>query len=101
MQNELTTAVEIGGEMEAFVAHALDCELGLDAVERAVRRGVVVCALKRAQWNQCQAARALGIHRNTLGRIMREEGIAMPDWKITPDWKRRIERIRAARERAA
>jgi hypothetical protein len=42
---------------------------------RAARRAFLIDALVAAKGNQCVAADALGVHRNTLYRMMQEDGI--------------------------
>ena len=45
---------------------------------REFKKQFILVALRSAQWNQCRAAQALGMHRNTLGRIMQSVGIDVP-----------------------
>ena len=42
---------------------------------------MIAGALKIAEGNQCAAAKALGIHRNTLQRKMTEFGLGKPPRK--------------------
>jgi transcriptional regulator with GAF, ATPase, and Fis domain len=44
---------------------------------RLVKREFVVAVLQKEDinFNQCRAAKALGLHRNTLGRALKELGI--------------------------
>lgn len=46
--------------------------LKLEEVEQAVKFEFVKDTLELCGFNQCHAARALGIHRNTLGRILNQ-----------------------------
>jgi Fis family transcriptional regulator, factor for inversion stimulation protein len=45
---------------------------------REFRRAYVMAVLINCQWNQCKAARLLGMHRNTLARQMQEFEIVVP-----------------------
>lgn len=46
----------------------------VDAV-REFRKQFVLTVLRDLNWNETKAARALGIHRNTLARTLRELGL--------------------------
>lgn len=43
--------------------------------QRAFRRDFLLQVLTHFRGNQCHAARAIGLHRNTLGKILRSEKI--------------------------
>lgn len=60
----------------ARASFALDFTLA--EAEHMVRRQLLVAALERDGWNQSQVARKLGIHRNTLRRMMAECDIQRP-----------------------
>ncbi len=55
---------------EELVKHILDGGLFLEQAVEALEKTVIGRALERSQGNQCKAAKALGIHRNTLQRKM-------------------------------
>lgn len=60
----------------ARASFALD--FTLSEAEHMVRRQLLITALERDGWNQSQVARKLGIHRNTLTRMMAECDIQRP-----------------------
>lgn len=60
----------------ARASFALD--FTLSEAEHMVRRQLLVTRLEREDWNICQSAKKLGIHRNTLTRMMAECDIQRP-----------------------
>jgi DNA-binding NtrC family response regulator len=58
--------------VEKFMTAMVESRMTLDEIERSVRWCVIRRTLELHQFNQCYAAKALGIHRNTLGRHLRE-----------------------------
>jgi transcriptional regulator of acetoin/glycerol metabolism len=46
------------------------------AVMRRARLLWVLEAVKSAHWNQQAAAERLGVHRNTVSRVLREAGVS-------------------------
>lgn len=60
----------------ARASFALDFTLA--EAEHMVRRQLLVERLEREDWNICQSAKKLGIHRNTLTRMMAECDIQRP-----------------------
>jgi hypothetical protein len=59
---------------EACILHRIT----LEQIEIATRRRVTEKALLETGWNRCHAAELLGIHRNTLMRIIQECNIVKP-----------------------
>jgi len=55
---------------DGLVEHLLDGELFLQQAIEILERSMIQGALTRNSGNQCAAAKALGIHRNTLQRKM-------------------------------
>jgi transcriptional regulator of acetoin/glycerol metabolism len=47
------------------------------AVMRRARLDWILAAVKAAHWNQQAAAARLGIHRNTVSRVLRAAGISV------------------------
>jgi len=72
-----------------FVAAVATADFTLGDLEREFRFVVVNSALERCKGNQCRAARALGIHRNTLSRILDEMARAGRSPKIVKRQQRR------------
>jgi DNA-binding NtrC family response regulator len=48
----------------------VSAEVTLDEAVEAVRREFVVSVLTQHRGNQCRAARAIGVHRNTMSRYI-------------------------------
>jgi Fis family transcriptional regulator len=61
---------ELGTQVESFVRDARASNLNLKEVVRQVRRCFIVAALVDNNFNQCRAARDLGMHRNTVTRTL-------------------------------
>jgi DNA-binding NtrC family response regulator len=59
-------------DLDGMVARLLDSGICLQAATELLERGMIGGALGRADGNQSAAAKALGIHRNTLQRKMAE-----------------------------
>ena len=55
---------------EELVKHVLDSSLFLEQAVEVLEKTLIARALERSNGNQCKAADALGIHRNTLQRKM-------------------------------
>jgi DNA-binding NtrC family response regulator len=68
MKNEFDGAIDRLLTAGIFLPQAVDI----------LERGMIAGALRSAEGNQCAAAKALGIHRNTLQRKMIEFGMAKP-----------------------
>lgn len=58
-----------------LVKNARDGQLKLRDLTRAVRRQWFIDLLTEHHFNQCAAARAEGMHRNSLGRDLSDLGI--------------------------
>jgi DNA-binding NtrC family response regulator len=62
--------------LDGLVDYLLETGTSLTAATGALEKGMIGGALARNGGNQCAAARALEIHRNTLQRKMVEYGLA-------------------------
>jgi DNA-binding NtrC family response regulator len=61
--------------MKALVAEARAGHLTLDEFTQAARREYILQVLEEKRGNQVQAAASLGVHRNTLRRLLIEHDI--------------------------
>ena len=59
-------------DLDGMVDRLLNSGICLQAATERLERGMIGGALRRAEGNQSAAAKALGIHRNTLQRKMGE-----------------------------
>ena len=59
-------------EFDGTIDRLLSAGIFLPQAVEILERGMIAGALKSAEGNQCAAAKALGIHRNTLQRKMIE-----------------------------
>ena len=57
---------------DALVDHLLNTGISLDQATQILEKSMIQGALARNSGNQCAAARALEVHRNTLQRKMTE-----------------------------
>lgn len=62
-------------EVDAICSQSIDIGLSLADLARMVKRTYILEALALAGGNQSLAARAMGMHRNTLARDMHQLGI--------------------------
>jgi DNA-binding NtrC family response regulator len=65
-------------EFDGTIEKLLSAGIFLPQAVGILERGMIAAALKTAEGNQCSAAKALGIHRNTLQRKMTEFGLGKP-----------------------
>ena len=77
-----TTARAVAMVHEA-VRSLLDAHVPLDTVDKLVKVTTVKIALEQSNWNQRKAGQILGVHRNTVNRLIAGLGIARPDGKKT------------------
>jgi len=63
---------------EGLADHLLNGEVSLADATRLLERSMIEGALRRNGGNQCAAARALKMHRNTLQRKMVEFELGTP-----------------------
>jgi DNA-binding NtrC family response regulator len=68
----MTTQERCDKAVAELIALTFDGHPTLYELERAVRAGVINAGLKRVGGNQCELARALCVHRNTLVRFITE-----------------------------
>lgn len=59
-------------ELEKLVTLMRDGGISYDEAVRQFKRRFLIEVLARHRWNQCKAAKELGMHRNTLGRLVAE-----------------------------
>jgi DNA-binding NtrC family response regulator len=62
-------------EFDGVIERLLDAGISLPEATGILERGMIGGALKRAEGNQCAAAKTLDIHRNTLQRKMAQFGL--------------------------
>lgn len=67
---------EIGKELRSVVERLVALEVDFRSALEEWRREWLLAELKRAQGNQCVAARRMGVHRNTVGLELRRAGLA-------------------------
>jgi Fis family transcriptional regulator, factor for inversion stimulation protein len=60
---------------DALIDHLTDAGFFLGQAVEILERGMIERALRKTNSNQCEAAKLLGIHRNTLQRKMIEQKI--------------------------
>lgn len=60
---------------EILIDHLVEAGFFLEEAVEILEKGMIERVLRRAQGNQSEAAKGLGIHRNTLLRKMVEYGI--------------------------
>ncbi len=68
-------------EFDGTIDRLLGAGMFLPQAVGILERGMIAGALRIAEGNQCAAAKALGIHRNTLQRKMTEFGLGKPPRK--------------------
>ncbi len=62
-------------DLEGLVLRMREAGIPYDEALGEFKRQFILAALRAARWNQSRAARALGMHRNTLVRTLRALGI--------------------------
>lgn len=62
----------IAAATQTYLAAIADANLTLEEFRREITFNFVTIRLEACHGNQCHAARELGIHRNTLARILDE-----------------------------
>ena len=63
---------------DKLVDHILTGGLFMEQAVEILERALIQGALERTEGNQCEAAKLLGIHRNTLNRKVKEYKIGSP-----------------------
>jgi Fis family transcriptional regulator len=58
--------------LNEFIAETHHSGIFYNEAVREFKKQFIINVLKECRWNQCQAARALGMHRNTLSRAIEE-----------------------------
>ena len=61
-------AVVVKEQLEALISQMVDRGILYDEALTEFEKKFIRKVLERNRWNQCKAARALGIHRNTLSK---------------------------------
>lgn len=59
-------------ELENAVSLMQECGVSYDAAIRTFKRLFIVMMIERSRGNKCKAAREMGMHRNSIRRIMTE-----------------------------
>jgi len=59
---------QIGEHVESLAKLVVTGGLSVDLVKSELHKNIVIQAMQKAFGNQCRAARALGVHRNTFSR---------------------------------
>lgn len=67
--------------MGELVAESLSADLTLPELTKALRRRFVMQVLEDHKVNQCSAAKALGVHRNTVARFIAGLDINLQDMR--------------------
>ncbi len=67
--------------LTAFMSEMLTDGLKLEDIRRQTYKLIIIAALKMKRGNQCHAAMLLGVHRNTLGRLVAEHEIDVDEIK--------------------
>lgn len=62
----------IGSHLKKVTRLAVIAGIQARELQKAVRRDLVIEAMKASRGNQCRAARLIGCHRNTLTRMLDE-----------------------------
>ena len=62
-------------QLESLVAQMVERGILYEEAQREFEKRFIACVLARHDGNLCRAATALGIHRNTLTRKIREYGL--------------------------
>lgn len=85
-----------------FASTALAAGYTLETGPRLLRRAMAMVAMKGNGGNQCKAAKQLGMHRNTLGRLLKAEHLPTkreywrakkrPPQAAVPLWREREKR---------
>jgi DNA-binding NtrC family response regulator len=60
---------------DGLIDHLVNAGFFLEEAVEILEKGMIERALRTAESNQSEAAKALGIHRNTLLRKMQQHGI--------------------------
>jgi DNA-binding protein Fis len=61
-------AVVVKEQLEALISQMVERGILYDEALTEFEKKFIRKVLERNRWNQCKAARALGIHRNTLSK---------------------------------
>ena len=86
----------IGYELSALARRHVELGFELGHCMEQWEKMLVLAALDNAGGNQCQAARMLGVHRNTINRKMIEAGISVENVRGTRrSWYRKVIMIHA------
>jgi transcriptional regulator of acetoin/glycerol metabolism len=75
IDTKLAATVSLNGRLRNLARTGFDMGLSLDDLEYAWRRELLIVALVESKLNCEHAAHLMGVHRNTITRMMREAGI--------------------------
>lgn len=81
------------GEFDRIALLCVRAGLPMHDFRRALEQSYVRAQLAAVKWNQCRAAKALGIHRNTLSRIVAQLDVT-GDIRAVRAERRRLRRAR-------
>ena len=81
---EIISKQDFGARTDGVVLHAWHAGITLGELLEQVERRYIVTALKENQGNQCQAARDMHMHRNTLSRKIQVLEITPQAYKRPP-----------------
>jgi Fis family transcriptional regulator, factor for inversion stimulation protein len=65
----------MSGELDSFIAQLLSAGVPYSQAVHDFRKQFIWTLLARHHGNQCKAAKELGVHRNTIKRMLNELGI--------------------------
>lgn len=72
--------------LKVLVENCLESGIFLKEFKYFTSRRFIVMVLIKNKFNQCKTARSIGVHRNTLGRLIRENHINLKELKeVQPD----------------
>jgi hypothetical protein len=75
IDTKIAAVASLNGRLRDLARTGFDMGLSLDDLEYAWRRELLIVALVESKLNCGDAAHLLGVHRNTITRMMRDAGI--------------------------
>jgi len=67
----------VSSRLQRFVTELIDSGIRLEQAVREVERQFILAALEKTRGNRSQAARSLGIHRNTFNHKIQRHKIKL------------------------
>ena len=80
----------MSGELESFIMQLRRAGIPYLEAVQAFRKQFIWTLLVRHHGNQCKAAKDLGVHRNTIKRMMNELGIDPNEFRALNGERRRF-----------